>query len=103
MLFTELHELPDGFAWDFQLRNNQVRGDDDVARSLNHLRCDVIIGRLGADQEVFTGVSFDQVQRCPSVGMRHFDEVIEVSSGRPVSAERLGHREFAIHRRNPTF
>ena len=79
MLFTELHELPDGFAWDFQLRNNQVRGDDDVARSLNHLRCDVIIGRLGADQEVFTGVSFDQVQRCPSVGMRHFDEVIEVN------------------------
>lgn len=34
---------------------------------------------------------------------RLFDEVIEVSSGRPVSAERLGHREFAIHRRNPTF
>jgi altronate dehydratase large subunit len=34
---------------------------------------------------------------------RLFNEVIEVSSGRPVSAERLGHREFAIHRRNPTF
>jgi altronate dehydratase large subunit len=34
---------------------------------------------------------------------RLFDEVIEVSSGRPVAAERLGHREFAIHRRNPTF
>ena len=49
MLFTELHQLPDGFAWDFQLRNNQVGGDDDVARSLNHLGCDVIIGRLGAD------------------------------------------------------
>jgi len=25
-----------------------------------------------------------------------------VASGRPTAAERLGHREFAIHRRNPT-
>jgi altronate dehydratase large subunit len=34
---------------------------------------------------------------------RVFNEVIEVSSGRATAAERLGHREFAIHRRNPTF
>ena len=34
---------------------------------------------------------------------RVFAELIEVSSGRPTAAERLGHREFAIHRRNPTF
>jgi len=33
---------------------------------------------------------------------RLFFEVIDVSSGRPTAAERLGHREFAIHRRNPT-
>jgi altronate dehydratase len=33
---------------------------------------------------------------------RLFSEVLEVSSGRPTAAERLGHREFAIHRRNPT-
>ena len=33
---------------------------------------------------------------------RLFDEVREVASGRPTAAERLGHREFAIHRRNPT-
>jgi altronate dehydratase large subunit len=33
---------------------------------------------------------------------RLFTEVLEVSSGRPTAAERLGHREFAIHRRNPT-
>ena len=33
---------------------------------------------------------------------RLFREMIEVSSGRPTAAERLGHREFAIHRRNPT-
>ena len=28
--------------------------------------------------------------------------MLEVASGRPTAAERLGHREFAIHRRNPT-
>ena len=33
---------------------------------------------------------------------RLLQEVLEVSSGRPTAAERLGHREFAIHRRNPT-
>lgn len=33
---------------------------------------------------------------------RLFAEVVEVCSGRLVAAERLGHREFAIHRRNPT-
>lgn len=33
---------------------------------------------------------------------RLLDLVIEVSSGRQTAAERLGHREFAIHRRNPT-
>ena len=33
---------------------------------------------------------------------RLFAEVMAVASGRETSAERLGHREFAIHRRNPT-
>jgi altronate dehydratase large subunit len=33
---------------------------------------------------------------------RLFDEVLAVASGRPVKAETLGHREFAIHRANPT-
>jgi len=33
---------------------------------------------------------------------RLLDELIAVCSGRPTAAERLGHREFAIHRRNPT-
>ena len=33
---------------------------------------------------------------------RVFDDLIAVSSGRPTATERLGHREFAIHRRNPT-
>jgi altronate dehydratase large subunit len=34
---------------------------------------------------------------------RVFAELTAVCSGRPTAAERLGHREFAIHRRNPTF
>jgi altronate dehydratase large subunit len=33
---------------------------------------------------------------------RLFDEVLAVAAGRQTAAERLGHREFAIHRRNPT-
>jgi altronate dehydratase large subunit len=33
---------------------------------------------------------------------RLFDEVLAVCAGRPTAAERLGFREFAIHRRNPT-
>jgi len=33
---------------------------------------------------------------------RLFDEVVAVASGRPTASERLLHREFAIHRRNPT-
>ena len=33
---------------------------------------------------------------------RLFDEVLAVCSGRDTAAERLGFREFAIHRRNPT-
>jgi altronate dehydratase large subunit len=31
-----------------------------------------------------------------------FEKLIAVCSGLPTAAERLGHREFAIHRRNPT-
>jgi altronate dehydratase large subunit len=30
-------------------------------------------------------------------------EIVTVCSGKATAAERLGHREFAIHRRNPTF
>jgi altronate dehydratase large subunit len=33
---------------------------------------------------------------------RLFAELLTVCSGAPTAAERLGHREFAIHRRNPT-
>ena len=33
---------------------------------------------------------------------RLFTEVLAVASGKLTAAEALGHREFAIHRRNPT-
>ena len=33
---------------------------------------------------------------------RLFAEVLDVAGGKETAAERLGHREFAIHRRNPT-
>jgi len=33
---------------------------------------------------------------------RILDQLLAVCSGAPTAAERLGHREFAIHRRNPT-
>ena len=33
---------------------------------------------------------------------RLLEELLQVCSGRPTAAEKLGHREFAIHRRNPT-
>jgi altronate dehydratase large subunit len=34
---------------------------------------------------------------------RLFASLVDVCSGQLTAAERLGHREFAIHRRNPTF
>jgi altronate dehydratase large subunit len=37
-----------------------------------------------------------------AAGTRLMDEVLAVASGKPTAAETLRHREFAIHRRNPT-
>jgi altronate dehydratase large subunit len=37
-----------------------------------------------------------------SAADRLLREILDVCSGKPTAAERLGHREFAIHRRNPT-
>ena len=46
---------------------------------------------------ILTGAeSFD------AAAARLFDEVRDVASGKQTASERLGHREFAIHRRNPT-
>jgi altronate dehydratase large subunit len=44
----------------------------------------------------------DDSETLDAAAGRLFDEVLAVASGRSTAAERLGHREFAIHRRNPT-
>ena len=43
----------------------------------------------------------DDTETLDDAAGRLFDEVLAVASGKPTAAERLGHREFAIHRRNP--
>ena len=44
----------------------------------------------------------DETDTLDGAAERLFAEVLEVASGRHTKAETLGHREFAIHRRNPT-
>lgn len=44
----------------------------------------------------------DDTETLDAAAGRLFEEVLAVASGRSTAAERLGHREFAIHRRNPT-
>src|SRR5262249_26999053 len=52
---------------------------------------DVDVSGILADTETFDAAA-----------QRLFAAVLETASGAPSAAERLGHREFAIHRRNPT-
>ena len=44
----------------------------------------------------------DDSETLDAAAERLFAEVLAVASGRATAAETLGHREFAIHRRNPT-
>ncbi|OFW05115.1 MAG: hypothetical protein A3H96_06255 [Acidobacteria bacterium RIFCSPLOWO2_02_FULL_67_36] len=44
----------------------------------------------------------DDSETLDAAADRLFADVLTVASGRRTAAERLGHREFAIHRRNPT-
>ena len=44
----------------------------------------------------------DESETLESAADRLFADVLAVASGRETVAEQLGHREFAIHRRNPT-
>jgi altronate dehydratase large subunit len=44
----------------------------------------------------------DDTETLDSAADRLFAEVLAVASGKQTAAEVLGHREFAIHRRNPT-
>jgi altronate dehydratase large subunit len=44
----------------------------------------------------------DDSETLESAAERMFQQVLAVASGQQTAAETLGHREFAIHRRNPT-
>jgi altronate dehydratase large subunit len=44
----------------------------------------------------------DDSETLDAAAARLFDQVLAVASGHQTAAEVLGHREFAIHRRNPT-
>jgi len=44
----------------------------------------------------------DESESLDAAAERLFGEVLAVASGRETKSETLGHREFAIHRRNPT-
>ena len=44
----------------------------------------------------------DDAGTIDAAARRLMDEVLAVASGKLTAAERLGHREFAIHRRNAT-
>jgi altronate dehydratase large subunit len=44
----------------------------------------------------------DDSETLDAAAGRLFDQVLAVASGLETASERLGHREFAIHRRNPT-
>ena len=44
----------------------------------------------------------NETESLESAAGRLFEQLLTVCSGHPTAAERLGHREFAIHRRNPT-
>jgi altronate dehydratase large subunit len=45
----------------------------------------------------------DRSETIDAAADRLLEEILAVCSGKETAAERLGHREFAIHRRNPTF
>jgi altronate dehydratase large subunit len=44
----------------------------------------------------------DRTESIDAAADRLLGEILAVCDGKPTAAERLGHREFAIHRRNPT-
>jgi altronate dehydratase large subunit len=68
----------------------KVTGNSRTARQMAD-NIDLDVSGIIADTDTLDGAA-----------SRLFDEVLEVAGGKETAAERLGHREFAIHRRNPT-
>jgi altronate dehydratase large subunit len=68
----------------------KVTGNSRTARQMAD-NIDLDVSGIIADTDTLDGAA-----------ARLFDEVLDVASGKETATERLGHREFAIHRRNPT-
>lgn len=68
----------------------KITGNERTARQM-HDNIDLDVSGIIVDTETLDAAAD-----------RLFAEVLEVASGRQTKAELLGHREFAIHRRNPT-
>jgi altronate dehydratase large subunit len=57
---------------------------------------------MGDNLDLDVSGIMDDSETIDAAADRLLELVLDVCSGRPTAAERLGHREFAIHRRNPT-
>jgi altronate dehydratase large subunit len=68
----------------------KITGNSRTARQMAD-NIDLDVSGIIADTDTLDGAA-----------ARLFDEVLDVAGGKETAAERLGHREFAIHRRNPT-
>ena len=78
-----------------------TRYREDPIRMLRGVRLSAKLGlRLDAATREPIRELAPLMERVPPA--RLFDEMLDAASGRPTAAERLGHREFAIHRRNAT-
>src|SRR5688572_28955291 len=58
--------------------------------------------QMGDNIDLDVSGIMDDTETLGGAADRLFAEVLDVASGRETAAEQLGHREFAIHRRNPT-
>ena len=57
---------------------------------------------MADDIDVDVSGVMSETESLDAAADRLLTEQLAVCSGRPTATERLGHREFAIHRRNPT-
>jgi altronate dehydratase large subunit len=57
---------------------------------------------MADNMDVDVSTVLDETETLDAAADRLFADILAVASGRATATERLGHREFAIHRRNPT-
>ena len=59
--------------------------------------------RMKPNMDVNAGTIGEGKETIEEVGKRIFMRIVKVANGQPTKAERLGHREFALHRQSWTF